>query len=346
MQTWLNSFPFQGSIGDASFWQQTSNDFLSKNPQTRWKLVSGQGRDRIVSPKDLRSTPVWGQVPLELQVRFAGTEQLKDIQINFWNCGDAMKHGAAQSEEKAFSLIKRFLSDCRAEGFNPVEKQQNFSSKVKMKMTAVVLQNCLLEIHAEPHQYVLVTLRSFTQAPALNAVQQKIQSSKRTDVLKEKEELRENLAKNLLTRPNGDLLVDGIPMIDQGDKGYCVPATCARILQYYGFDTNEHALADIMGTTASGGTSISSLQVNLKKLTSGLPVYLKEFPFSFSRVERYVSRGYPLIWLVPSHCRLIIGVNPKTREILYSDSWGTRGVENRMGAKKAEAITLFLALLK
>ncbi len=346
LQTWISTFPFQGSVLDRSFWQQSSNDFLTKNPQLRWKLISGKGYDKVVSPIDLHSTPIWRTIPFDLQIRFVGTGRIKDIQINFWNQGDAMSHGSTESEKKAFSMIKHFLAECQTNGFTPTEKKQKFSSKIKIKSTEVIFQNCLLEIHAEPHQYVIVTLKPFVQGPILNAVQQKIQSSQQINETKEKEELRETLAQNISKHPNGDIVVESIPMINQGEKGYCVPATCARILQYYGFDTNEHILAELMGTKASGGTSIQSLQVNLKKLTSGLPVYVKEIPFSFSRVERYVSRGYPLIWLIPSHCRLIIGVNPKTKEILYSDSWGTRGIENRMSAKKAEALTLLLALLK
>jgi hypothetical protein len=349
LQKWILSLPFQGSILDASFWKQNYQEFLAKNPQMLWQLVSGHGHDQIISPR--KYTPIWGKFPYAVQARFAGTNTLKDIQINFWNHGDANhalpKQISPDSEKNIVSLFEQFLKDCQAAGFPAIEKKQKFSSKVKIKLTEVILHNSLLEIHSEPGQYCMIVLKPFTAKPVLNPVQERIQSSRRTDGFEEKETLRENLVHNVVQRPNGDLIVESIPMIDQGNKGYCVPVTCTRVLRYYGFDTNEHVVAKLMGTTAAEGTLSSAFEKNIKKLSSGLPIYVKTISaFSFSSIERYVSRGYPLIWIIPGHCRLIIGVNPKTKEIIYSDSWGTRGIENRMDAKQAKSLTRALVLLK
>ncbi|MEY2906479.1 MAG: hypothetical protein RLZZ408_950, partial [Verrucomicrobiota bacterium] len=42
------------------------------------------------------------------------------------------------------------------------------------------------------------------------------------------------LSKRVARRENGDVLITDLPMVDQGRKGYCVPATLERILRYYG----------------------------------------------------------------------------------------------------------------
>ena len=53
----------------------------------------------------------------------------------------------------------------------------------------------------------------------------------------------------------GDVFIDNIPMVDQGNKGYCAAATSERVLRYYGLDIDEHEIAQAAGTTAEGGTS-------------------------------------------------------------------------------------------
>ena len=64
-----------------------------------------------------------------------------------------------------------------------------------------------------------------------------------------------NPAENV-RRAGGDMYIDGIPMINQGRKGYCVPASVARVLQYYGIDTDIHELALLMETDCGGGTKV------------------------------------------------------------------------------------------
>src|SRR5262249_53890016 len=43
-----------------------------------------------------------------------------------------------------------------------------------------------------------------------------------------------DLSKKLQKTPDGDVFIPSIPMIDQGDKGYCAVASAARVLNYYG----------------------------------------------------------------------------------------------------------------
>lgn len=43
-------------------------------------------------------------------------------------------------------------------------------------------------------------------------------------------QLRERMKQNVVHRENGDVIITNLPMIDQGPKGFCVPATYARAL--------------------------------------------------------------------------------------------------------------------
>jgi hypothetical protein len=74
------------------------------------------------------------------------------------------------------------------------------------------------------------------------------------------------LKKHVKTTENGDVFVADVPMVDQGDKGYCAAAVAARIMRYYGLDFDEHQAAQAAGTKSKGGTSTGSLIDGLKQI--------------------------------------------------------------------------------
>ena len=78
-------------------------------------------------------------------------------------------------------------------------------------------------------------------------------------------------------------------------------------------------------------------------------------------IERSISDGIPLLWSVRlglvkeqglsaqtsgGHMRLIIGYNEKTKEIIYSDSWGAGHEEKRMSIDDAWTMTTGLQSLQ
>lgn len=69
--------------------------------------------------------------------------------------------------------------------------------------------------------------------------------------------------------------IDGIPMVDQGQKGYCVPATLSRLFAYYGMDgVDQHALAALCKSDGDGGTSYLQMETALKKISSAFHIKL------------------------------------------------------------------------
>lgn len=62
--------------------------------------------------------------------------------------------------------------------------------------------------------------------------------------------------------------LEGIPMVDQGQKGYCVPATVSRVFAYYGMDgIDQHALAQLCNSSGQGGTSYHEMQTALNDIS-------------------------------------------------------------------------------
>jgi hypothetical protein len=65
---------------------------------------------------------------------------------------------------------------------------------------------------------------------------------------------------------NGDVAITDVPMVDQGEKGYCAAAVTARVMEYYGVDFDQHQAAQIAGTNAKGGTKGGNLRDALKRI--------------------------------------------------------------------------------
>ena len=76
-----------------------------------------------------------------------------------------------------------------------------------------------------------------------------------------------DLKKHIRTEENGDVYVGDVPMVDQGDKGYCAAAVMARVMGYYGLDFDMHQAAQIAGTKSTGGTGGANMIDALKRIS-------------------------------------------------------------------------------
>ena len=221
-------------------------------------------------------------------------------------------------------------------------------------------------------------------------------------------------------RETGDVVINDIPMVDQGAKGYCVPASSERVLRYYGIRVDANELAQLANSSADKGTSVQALIDSLKSLTARLRIrtrVLIDFDYreftqmveEYNRLARrkgkspapalgagttlndvfagmdaetlresrtkskaavekferliktHVDKGIPLLWscmlgvfpepkinlqTTGGHMRLIIGYNEKTKEILYSDSWGAGHECKRLPLADAYGMTTGLATVE
>jgi hypothetical protein len=221
---------------------------------------------------------------------------------------------------------------------------------------------------------------------------------------------------HLTNNATGDKWIFDMPMVDQGQKGYCGPATAERIMRYFGHDVDQHEIAQVCLTEE--GTNSQNFEEQMKrvcrKYTMRLNVYLSAMdvgfinsfirdytregrkkggsptpkaleinPYQFweyfddldkgqilrmrgedrqglKRFEGWVvdsiDKAEPLAWSVQlgigielgipqtagGHFRLIIGYNARTKEILYTDSWGPGHELKRMPLGEAWAKTFAL----
>ncbi len=207
-----------------------------------------------------------------------------------------------------------------------------------------------------------------------------------------------------------------VPMIDQGDKGYCAAATVARVIRYYGGELDQNQAAQIIGTDAQFGTSCRELLKKLEREKSMLNIRpnmayefqdfstvegIRKFISRYNRaarsmrkpairledhvknvrggrvldldslnkvvdplvyrhlrlkdkdlpkfrreVQHMITRGLPILWMIPGHIRLIVGFDPVKDQIFYSDSWGRGHEMKKMPVQDAFVLTYRIFVLE
>jgi hypothetical protein len=123
--------------------------------------------------------------------------------------------------------------------------------------------------------------------------------------------------------PNGDVVITDIPMVNQGPKGYCVPATFERVLRYYGLQADMNLLANGGQTAAGGGTWLSDI-CNASYLVvahAGGKVTRGMSGVRIADVAPYIDKGEPVIWQLSSSKEFNSRANQRTKDRQHVADW-------------------------
>ena len=85
---------------------------------------------------------------------------------------------------------------------------------------------------------------------------------------------------NTLTRfitkdSKGNVFIKGLPMVDQGNKGYCVVASVQRLFEHYGIGADMHQIAEVTNASPALGTSSLATARELDKVDYRFKTRLK-----------------------------------------------------------------------
>ncbi len=395
--------------GDA-LWSMTPDDFMNRYREDDFRWTS---QSRRTARAFRSSTTVFGETSVEVLAKF-GDRGMTALGASVYNRGD-MGHLSFDRYESTIQSLRTSL-DSR---FGPGTELDDQLKSAGVKRDAWywkkgATQARLLTSYStrfgqageDRPEYIRVILEPYDKAadPTLAINRLRLRD-------KANEVSTSSLRERVVREADGDVFIEGIPMVDQGDKGYCAVATTARILQYYGMPGDQHELAQLVNTTAGGGTNPEVMLDTMKMIGSKLDCkvrvleaydvddYLKlidrynrearredrreiqtgrmihissiysnmdpsllrdvrlksrgDFKRFIDDIEESVAEGIPLSWSVivgivdenppitgaGGHLRLIIGHNPKTGEVLYSDTWGRGHEKKRMKAEDAWMIT-------
>lgn len=188
---------------------------------------------------------------------------------------------------------------------------------------------------------------------------------------------RMELLKRVTKKPDGDVFISGVPMVDQGQKGYCVAASCQRLFEYMRIPCDQHEMAKLVSVDAESGANIMTMQKSLAKIDGAFRVSFKplvnpELYYSgngkrrvsdkefLSIIKENVEKGVPLLWglilgqkpedpplprggqISGGHMRMVIGYNLAKNQVIFTDSWGAGHELKRMAMPDAYDVTMGL----
>ncbi|MBC2601978.1 SHD1 domain-containing protein [Puniceicoccus vermicola] len=138
-----------------------------------------------------------------------------------------------------------------------------------------------------------------------------------------KAEMRERLLEHVVRYPNGDVLIQGIPMVDQGPKGYCVPATFERYLRFLSIPADMYVLAMAGQTGIGGGTDIRKIVENAQSYVSysGRDLEEERMEANIKDVSDFIEEGVPIMWTLLSGRDFNEIANKRTREREKQKDW-------------------------
>jgi hypothetical protein len=129
-------------------------------------------------------------------------------------------------------------------------------------------------------------------------------------------DLRARLESRVLRRENGDVVLTDIPMVDQGPKGYCVPATWERAMRYMAIPADMYALAMAGDTGAGEGTSVSAIVGGAKEAVTrgGRRLDPENAKLSVRTIKKFIDRGLPVMWTMFSMDEINTAINARMKD--------------------------------
>jgi len=218
----------------------------------------------------LKTATLFGQPVCQTLVRFDQGKP-KEITVLFYNRGDMGEIMRARYEKLVQDLIAA-ISAATHTAFIPRGRDATNAVKVDgvawNTPTAIyLLEYSCTKTPQIPFRAEFVRLRITPVEKPKGLLERSFAESKKTVFSGPKHVTRD--------AATGDVLIKDIPMVDQGQKGYCVVATAERVLRYYDIKADENELAQLANSSASGGTSVRAMTQSLAKLAGRLQIRVR-----------------------------------------------------------------------
>jgi len=140
------------------------------------------------------------------------------------------------------------------------------------------------------------------------------------------DELRKQFAERVVRRDNGDVVIGTVPMVNQGPKGYCVPATWERVLRYTGIPADMYVLAMAAQTGVGGGTTTSGMMAAVEETITlaGRRIQRTRGPLRMNEIAFNIDRGVPIMWTMfvnEAHDNEITARSARRKSMTSPEDW-------------------------
>lgn len=256
-----------GLLSGSNVWQTTAHDFLTADGGAGFHWVS-TARDAV---ETTRPGLTLFKIPVNDAVANFTGDKLSGVTILFYNRGDA----GALDKEKFDSLVQQCVNAVTAFagvkfsqlGKDPANAVKAYGLAWQNATTRLLLEYSFTKTPEIPFRAEFVRLTITPPEKPKGLIEQSLAASRPAEKF--------SGATHVKHESGGDVWIDGVPMVDQGEKGYCVVASAERVMRYYGAHVDQNELAELANTSAARGTNPEMMVDSLEKLANRLRVKVR-----------------------------------------------------------------------
>ena len=291
-----------------ALWQ--SESLWTENERDVGKRLAWPEESRTTTLASYRLYPkkemtVLGAHPHSLAL-YAEKGKVTQVSMVFANRGDRATKNEMENDAKAIeAALKPVLGE-------PTQAFFGQTKKIRYKVKRWNWKNHAILLEMPPETYIGVRIMPLETADREG----------RADIVSY-QQLRDTLGQRVQRRPNGDVVVGGIPMVDQGPKGYCVPATWERYLRYLGIQADMYVLALAGQTKIGGGTSANLMFESVEALArrNGRRFEQLTMPMTSPSLAKFIDKGFPLMWCIFVDLELEKTITARAKERTKTTDW-------------------------
>ncbi len=244
-------------------WELSGDQLKKELPQNLEFLDSSRQRLRGVPVKTSPMT-LFGDNVQELLAEIAADGKIAKYTISVYNRGDAGKMEISDFRQKLRSFIQKIS---KLSGIQVPSQQTAFlaGARVHARIWKTGRFDLILRWSTTDNRTAeYIALDVYRPGTSPRNIRDSLKSTSTT----------EELTSKVVDELDGSRYLF-VPMVDQGQKGYCVAATAERMLRYYGSTVDQHVIAQLAQSDAKRGTSMQAALEALDDAKSRLGIRVK-----------------------------------------------------------------------
>ena len=262
--------PIDSLLSSENLWAQKPDEFFAAAAKLDFEWTSSAQDSARVARKDLTA---FGLPAVESIARFK-EEKLSEVTIMFYTRGDA----GDLAKDKFDALVRtsaETLNKATNTKFTPRGKDPTNAVKADGLIWQTDKAHYLREfsftkeVKSRDIPFRAEFVRLEITPPDQNGGQVASVKNTASDKFSGAAHVKRDTA-------SADVWLSDVPMVDQGQKGYCVVASTERVMRYYGVSVDQQELAQAANTSSAGGTSGDAMLEALKKLSARFKVRVRE----------------------------------------------------------------------
>jgi hypothetical protein len=269
----------EGILDKPGLFESPADSFIAESKSRFFKWLSATKKDDAHYPANPLKRPdllFFGCQVQEANFHFE-KDALNDIYVSLYNRGDS-----GDMDQEAFNRLVASLDDklgAWSGDKGALLKTSKINSEAKIQAKVWIKEALAVTLKWSTSGNSKKSYRSEYIQVSIAPFDPKDDPRKKASAgdLREGMTLAKDLPKNLKKEASGEVLIPDIPMIDQGAKGYCVDASCARVLRYYGVEVTQHDIAQISASDAKMGTNLKEMIEAIGKVTQRYGVRVQEY---------------------------------------------------------------------